>query len=125
MIIQIEPGEFITKDAGLLIVEKTYIEKKKKRYFLGVNAGFNIAIEPAFYGLPFEPVILERYHGKFIEYTVVGNINEALDVWFDSFLVEDLSMHKHLGIINAGAYSSSMASNHCMRGSFKEMLLLS
>lgn len=125
MIIQIEPGEFIAKDAGLLIVEKTYIEKKKKRYFLGVNAGFNIAIEPAFYGLPFEPVILERYHGKFIEYTVVGNINEAIDVWFDSFLVEDLSMHKHLGIINAGAYSSSMASNHCMRGSFKEMLLLS
>jgi diaminopimelate decarboxylase len=92
---------------------------------VGINAGFNIAIEPAFYGLPFEPVILERYHGKFMTYDVVGNINEALDVWYKDLVVEDLQMHKHLAIINAGAYSSSMASNHCMRGSFREVLLVS
>ena len=122
--IQVEPGEYIMKDAGLLIVEKTYIEKKKKKNLIGVNAGFNIAVEPAFYGLPFEPVILERYHGKFTTYDVVGNINEALDVWFEDLLIEDLQMHKYLGIINAGAYSSSMASNHCMRGSFREVLLI-
>jgi diaminopimelate decarboxylase len=27
-------------------------------------------------------------------------------------------------LLNAGAYSSSMASNHCLRGDFKEFLLL-
>ena len=90
-----------------------------------MNAGFNIAPEPANYDLPFEPVILEKFHGKFSAYKVVGNINEALDVWFEKLEVEDLSMHKHLALINAGAYSSSMSSNHCMRGEMKEVLLIS
>jgi diaminopimelate decarboxylase len=125
IVIQVEPGEYIMKDAGILVVEKTFTEKKKKKHYVGINAGFNIAIEPAFYGLPFEPVILERYHGKFTTYDVVGNINEALDVWYKDLVVEDLQMHKYLAIINAGAYSSSMASNHCMRGSFREVLLVS
>lgn len=122
--IQIEPGEYIAKDSGILIVEKTYIEKKRKKLFVGINAGFNIAVEPAFYGLPFEPVVLERYHGKQSNYDVVGNINEALDVWFENFQVEDLQMHKNLAIINAGAYSAAMASNHCLRGNFREILLV-
>lgn len=121
--IHLEPGEYIVKDAGLLLVEKTFIEKKQKKMFVGINAGFNIAVEPAFYGLPFEPVVLERYHGKLISYEVVGNINEALDVWFEDFSIEDLTLHKNLAIINAGAYSASMASNHCLRGDFREILL--
>ena len=124
LIIQVEPGEYIVKDSGILIVEKTFTERKKKKNYIGINAGFNIAIEPAFYGLPFEPVILERYHGKFMTYDVVGNINEALDVWYEDLVIEDLQMHKHLAIINAGGYSSSMASNHCMRGNFREVLLV-
>ncbi|MDA0881249.1 MAG: diaminopimelate decarboxylase [Proteobacteria bacterium] len=123
--IAIEPGEYIVKDAGILVLEKTYQEKKHNVNFIGLNAGFNIAPEPANYDLPFEPVILEKFHGKFSAYKVVGNINEALDVWFEKLEVEDLSMHKHLALINAGAYSSSMSSNHCMRGEMKEVLLIS
>jgi diaminopimelate decarboxylase len=122
--IQIEPGEYIVKDAGILILEKTYQERKLNTNFVGVNAGFNIAPEPANYNLPFEPVILEKLHGKPTSYQLVGNINEALDVWFDKFEVEELSMHKHIALINAGAYSSSMSSNHCMRGEFREVILL-
>ena len=54
---------------------------------------------------------------------VVGNINEALDVWHEDTLLPDMTNEDHLVLINAGAYSSSMASNHCMRGDFKEILL--
>jgi len=54
---------------------------------------------------------------------VVGNINEALDVWYEDALLPDMQEEAHLVLINAGGYSSSMASNHCMRGEFKEVLL--
>jgi len=55
---------------------------------------------------------------------VVGNINEALDVWYENAMLPDMSDEDYLVLINAGAYSASMASNHCMRGEFRERLLV-
>ena len=54
---------------------------------------------------------------------MVGNINEALDVWYEGAWLPDLTDQRCLALINAGAYSSAMASNHCLRGAFKEFLL--
>lgn len=125
--VEMEPGEYIAKDSGLLLLSKTYLEKKRSTLFLGVDAGFNIAPEPAYYKLPFQPVPLsdpsQLSPGSLQSVTVVGNINEALDVWYEDALLPDMSDEEHLVMINGGAYSSSMASNHCMRGEFKEILL--
>lgn len=89
-----------------------------------MDAGFNIAPEPAYYGLPFQPVPLRWQDGPCTPATVVGNINEALDIWYQDALLPELSDHHYLALINAGAYSAAMASNHCMRGGFKEFLVL-
>ena len=124
--LEIEPGDYIVKDAGLLLLEKTYTELKKNTLYLGVNAGFNLAPEPAHYQLPFQPVPLEYEENKFVltPMHVVGNVNEALDVWYENALLPNREEQNYLALINAGAYSSSMASNHCMRGQFKEILLV-
>lgn len=122
--VEIEPGDYIVKDAGLLLVEKTFVERKHNTVFVGVDGGFNIAPEPAYYGLPFQPVPLRwEAASPCTPVTVVGNINEALDVWYSDALLPELHDHSHLALINAGAYSAAMASNHCMRGRFKEFLL--
>jgi diaminopimelate decarboxylase len=121
--IEVEPGDYVCKDAGLLLMGINYIELKRDRYFVGVDAGFNIAPEPAHYGLPFQPVPLFLDTSPLKPVDVVGNINEALDVWYENILLPNLERHDYLALINAGAYSSSMASNHCMRGEFKEFLL--
>ncbi|MCI5140412.1 MAG: diaminopimelate decarboxylase [Candidatus Electrothrix sp. ATG1] len=121
--LEVEPGEYLLKDAGLLLLEKTMVEKKKDILFLGVDGGFNLAPEPAYYQLPLQPVPLELGNGKFMPMRVVGNINEAIDVWYDKSWMPDMDGQEYLALINAGAYSSSMASNHCMRGQFKEFLL--
>ncbi|MCB1584160.1 MAG: hypothetical protein KDI92_13940 [Xanthomonadales bacterium] len=118
----IEPGEYIAKDAGVLLLEKTFCEVKKDQMFLGVNAGFNVAPEPAFYDMPFLPVPLND-SGERKTLNIVGNINEALDVWFENIDFPVSDNQTHIALINAGAYSSSMASNHCMRGQFGEYLL--
>jgi diaminopimelate decarboxylase len=121
--VEVEPGDYVCKDAGMLLVSKTFVELKKDTVFVGVDAGFNIAPEPAYYGLPFQPVPLMIDDSALSSMTVVGNINEALDVWYENAQLPDLEQHDYLALINAGAYSSSMASNHCMRGEFNEFLL--
>lgn len=121
--VEVEPGDYVVKDAGLLLLSKTYLEQKRDTWFLGVDAGFNIAPEPAHYNLPFQPVPL-HYRGEALQtYQVVGNINEALDVWYQQAGLPDMAGEEYLALINAGAYSASMASNHCMRGEFTELLL--
>jgi diaminopimelate decarboxylase len=125
LVVDVEPGDYLVKDAGLLLLAITYLEKKQDTHFLGVDGGFNIAPEPAYYKLPFQPVPLfynESEHRT--PFHVVGNINEALDVWYENLLLPNMTEQKYLALINAGAYSSSMASNHCMRGHFREFLLL-
>jgi diaminopimelate decarboxylase len=125
LVVNVEPGDYLVKDAGLLLLAITYLERKQQTHFLGVDGGFNIAPEPAYYNLPFQPVPLVHDDSEpLTPYHVAGHINEALDVWSKDILLPDMTRQQYLALINAGAYSSSMASNHCMRGHFKEFLLL-
>jgi len=121
--IEIEPGDYLAKDTGILLLTVNTVEKKMETVFVGVDAGFNLAVEPAVYGLPFHPVPTLRLPGDCRTVTIVGNINEALDVWYSNILMPPLEEGQTLALINAGAYSSAMASNHCLRGEFKEFLL--
>ena len=121
--IEIEPGDFLAKDTGILLLTVNTVEKKMETVFVGVDAGFNLAVEPAVYGLPFHPVPALRLPGNCRNVTIAGNINEALDVWYANINMPPLQEGQTLALINAGAYSSAMASNHCLRGEFKEFLL--
>lgn len=121
--VELEPGDYVAKDAGILLLTVGCVEKKRDTVFVGVNGGFNIAVEPAVYGLPFEPVPAIRRDGPAQRYTIAGHINEALDIWYRDINLPPLVEDDVLVILNAGAYSSSMASNHCMRGELREFLL--
>jgi len=121
----VEPGDYIVKDAGILVLGVNTVEKKRNTDFVGVNGGFNLAIEPAFYGLPCEPVVLTQKTDKMKPVTIAGNINESLDVWKDNFPMPDqIKEGDPLVFINAGGYASSIMSNHCMRGQVSENLLV-
>lgn len=122
--LEVEPGDYVIKDAGLMILEKTYIETKRDTAFLGTDAGFNISPEPAHYHLPFQPVPLNWKGEPLQKYQVTGHINEALDIWAEAAQLPAMHNEQFLALINSGAYAASMASNHCLRGDFKEFLLL-
>ncbi|ACL05714.1 Diaminopimelate decarboxylase [Desulfatibacillum aliphaticivorans] len=120
----VEPGDYVVKDSGILILEVNTVERKQQTDFIGVNGGFNLAIEPAFYGLPCEPVVLEQKTDTLKPVTIAGNINESLDVWKDNFPMPDqIKEGDLLAFINAGGYASSMMSNHCMRGQVSENIV--
>ncbi len=131
--INVEPGTYIVKDAGVLVLESNSVETKAGKRFVGVNGGFNLTMEPVHYKLPCEPVPCMLPNSKeewfssanLAPVTFAGNINEALDVLIEDFMAPPIEEGDLLAIINAGAYTSSMSSNHCMRGEFSEYLLLS
>lgn len=123
--VSIEPGDYIVKDGGILLLCVTYVERKQEITFVGVNGGFPLAMEPAFYDLPCEPVPLRRPEAEAQgKVTLVGNINEALDVWASDLTFPEVQKGDVVALLNAGGYASSMSSDHCLRGRFAEFLIL-
>ncbi len=118
--LELEPGDYLVKDAGLLLAEVTQVEEKGGRVFVGVNAGFNVHPEPAFYRLPLEPVPVLRRSGAPQRVSIVGNINEALDVWATDILLPEVHEGDTIAFLNAGGYGAAMASHHCLRHEFTE-----
>ncbi|QND44763.1 diaminopimelate decarboxylase (plasmid) [Rhizobium lusitanum] len=121
--IALEPGDFLVKEAGVLLTTVTYRERRKQTEFIGVDAGFNLAMEPAFYSLPCHPVPTVPRPVPKRPLTVVGNINEALDKWAVEHEMPPPEEGDVIALINAGGYAASMRSDHCMRGGARELYL--
>lgn len=118
-----EPGDYLVKDAGILLTEVTQVEEKGGRVFVGVNAGFNVHPEPAYYKLPLVPAPAQRLPGATQTVTIAGNINEALDLWAEDVALPPVAEGSVLGFLNAGGYGASMASQHCLRSEMSEHLI--
>jgi len=118
-----EPGDYLVKDAGALLTEITQVETKGGRCFVGVNAGFNLHPEPAFYRLPLIAAPARREPGAPQQVTIAGNLNEALDLWAEDCALPPVSEGDLLCFLNAGGYGASMASQHCLRNEMTEHLI--
>jgi diaminopimelate decarboxylase len=121
--VAVEPGDYLVKDAGVLVLGVVDVEPKRDVTFVAVDGGFNLAPEPAYYDLPCEPVACTPRDGPWQPVTIAGNINEALDTWAKGKPMPPLAEGARIALLNAGGYGSSMSSNHCMRGAFSEVLL--
>jgi diaminopimelate decarboxylase len=123
--VAVEPGDYLVKDAGVLLTTVTYVERRRDVLFAGLDAGFNLAMEPAFYRLPCEPAaVAPRWDEGTDMYTVVGNINEALDVWATDHRMPRLRTGDPVALLNSGGYAASMSSDHCLRGQAASVLLI-
>lgn len=123
LLLEFEPGDYLVKDAGVLLTEVTQIEEKGGRVFVGLNAGCNVHPEPAFYGLPLEPAPAFRRPGPPRPVTLAGNINEALDLWAEEVPLPPLAEGDVVCLLNAGGYGAAMASAHCLRTEWTEHFL--
>lgn len=124
--VAVEPGDYLVKDAGLLLLEVVGVERKRDTLFVAVDGGFNLHPEPAHYGLPCEPVacvVATADRAAWRPVTIAGNVNEALDLWAEDHPMPPLAEGDHIALINAGGYGSAMSSNHCMRGDYFELLI--
>jgi diaminopimelate decarboxylase len=122
--IHIEPGDYLVKDAGILLVQVNTVEEKGGTRFVGVNGGFNIQNLAAYYQTPFIVTPLVRDPDAPPEkVSVAGNINEAIDILAEDVMLPAVAEGDYLALLNVGGYGSASSSNHCMRGTFTEYLL--
>lgn len=122
--VAVEPGDYLVKDAGLLLVQVNTVEDKAGTRFVGVDAGLGILNLWAYYGIPYVVAPLSNRPGPARgRVTVTGNINEAIDVLAEDVELPELVEGDFLALVNVGGYGSAAASNHCMRGAYREFLL--
>ncbi len=119
-----EPGTFVVASCGVLIVTVNTVEVRRSGTYIGIDAGHNINVYPAHYGIPLGiaavawPLLAPTVLGH-----VVGNINEANDIFARDICLPPIAEGDHLALYPAGAYGASMASDHCLRGLPKEVLI--
>jgi diaminopimelate decarboxylase len=119
-----EPGTWLVDDAGILIVEANTVEEKAGTNWIGVDAGHNVNVYMAHYGIPLEVVHVARPADPAeITYTVAGNLNESNDVFARDVRLPRVVEGDLLAFLPAGAYGSSMSSDHCLRGMAGEVLV--
>lgn len=120
-----EPGDFLVKDAGVLVSQVTTVEAKRGHRFVGLDAGMNVNNEFAYYDMNLEPVPV-RAMGRdgWVPTILAGNINEPIDLFSHERSLPPLGEGDLVALLNAGGYGASSASNHCMRGDFREYALI-
>ncbi|HET8691132.1 MAG TPA: hypothetical protein VFM30_03295 [Steroidobacteraceae bacterium] len=119
--VAVEPGDYLVKDAGLLLVRVNTVEDKGGTRFVGVDAGLGILNLPAYYGIPLVVAPLAPRSGRAARVTLSGNINEAIDLLAEDVELPPVEEGDLLALLNAGGYGAAAASNHCMRGVYREV----
>jgi diaminopimelate decarboxylase len=121
--ILVEPGRFISGNAGILVTRVEYVKRTGKKNFVIVDAAMNDLIRPAFYDAYHEIVPLTRKRGARISSDVVGPICESGDYFCRDRPLPKAVEGDFLALLSAGAYGYVMASNYNTRPLAAEVLV--
>jgi diaminopimelate decarboxylase len=121
--ILIEPGRFISGNAGILVTRVEYVKRTGKKNFVIVDAAMNDLIRPAFYDSYHEIVPLRKRPGKAISSDVVGPICESGDFFCKDRPLPKVEEGDLIALLSGGAYGSVMGSNYNTRSLAAEALV--
>ncbi|MBZ0167577.1 MAG: diaminopimelate decarboxylase, partial [Candidatus Omnitrophica bacterium] len=111
-----EPGRFISGNAGIFVTKVLYLKDNGVKKFLIVDGGMNDLMRPTLYGSYHEIVPLKKKSGRRVKMDVVGPICESGDFFAKDRLLPVLKKDDLIALLSAGAYCSVMSSNYNMRG---------
>ena len=111
-----EPGDFLMKDAGVLLGEIVSIERRGGTTFVGLDLGWNVNCAWFIYRYAQEILPLtDPLRTRTQRVTVAGHINEAGDVFAEDYPFPDVAEGELVAILNAGGYLQAMSTTHCLR----------
>ena len=111
-----EPGDYLSKDAGILLGEVVSVEERRGVTFVGLDIGWNVNCSYFIYGFAQEFVLCRDAAADRSEIvTVAGHINEASDVFAEAYPLPPVREGDILALLNAGGYHQAMSSTHCLR----------
>ncbi|MBO6764586.1 bifunctional aspartate kinase/diaminopimelate decarboxylase [Maricaulis sp.] len=112
----IEPGRYISAEAGVLLARVTQLKHTPDARFIGLNTGMNSLIRPALYGARHEIVNLTRLDEDAAWIAdIVGPICETADRLGAQRLMPETQEGDVMLIANGGAYGRVMSSSYNMR----------
>jgi diaminopimelate decarboxylase len=121
--ILLEPGRFISGNAGILVARVEYVKRTGRKNFVIVDAAMNDLIRPAFYDAYHEIVPVTHPAGTPIKSDVVGPICESGDYFCKDRPLARVGEGDYLALLSAGAYGFVMASNYNTRPLAAEVLV--
>lgn len=122
--IMLEPGRFITGNAGILLTRALYVKKGDSREYAILDAGMNDLMRPSLYDAyhNIRPVHEHDDAGK-QTYDVVGPVCETGDTFIKGHEMNTVRSGDLVAIMSAGAYGFVMASNYNTRALPAEILV--
>jgi diaminopimelate decarboxylase len=119
-----EPGDYLSKDAAILLGEVVTVEERGGVTFVGLDIGWNVNCAYFIYGFAQEIVPCRRPGAaRSARVTVAGHINEAGDVFAEDYPMAPVSEGDMVALLNAGGYLQAMSSTHCLRPSGSALFL--
>jgi diaminopimelate decarboxylase len=120
----IEPGRFLTANAGILVTKILHIKKSDIKNFVIVDAGMNDFIRPTLYGAHHNIIPLkEPGKSENLKCDIVGPVCETGDFFAKDIDLKDINEDDFLAICSTGAYGSVQSSNYNTRASIDELLI--
>ena len=119
-----EPGDFVIKDAGVLLAEVVTVERRGGTTFVGLDVGWNVDCSYFIYKYAKEVLLLAdplRERTQLV--TIAGHINEAGDLFAEDYPFPDVAEGETVAILNSGGYLMAMSSTHCLRPMGKAVYL--
>ena len=111
-----EPGDHLSKDAGILLGEVVTIEERRGVTFVGLDLGWNVNCAYFIYKFAQELVLCRAADApRDRVVTVAGHINEASDVFAEDYPMPAVEEGDIVALLNAGGYEQAMSSTHCLR----------
>jgi diaminopimelate decarboxylase len=112
---RLEPGRFLTAQAGVLLARVNTVKEGTSRTFAGTDTGMGQLTRPTVYDAYHHIVNLSNPDAPARLYDVTGNICETGDVLARERELPHVREGDVLAVLDAGAYGMSMASTYNLR----------
>ncbi len=120
----LEPGRSLIAAAGALLTRVVAVKSNGERRFFITDAGMNDLLRPSLYSAYHEIVNLSAAeNAPVVTADIVGPVCESGDFFAKERPIRDAAEGDLFAILDAGAYSFSMASNYNFRPRAAEVLL--
>ncbi len=114
--VAVEPGDYMVKDAAILLGEVVTVEDRQGTRFVGLDLGWNVDCSYFIYRFAQEAVICRAADALRTQLvTIAGHINEAGDIFAEEYPFPEVAEGDIVALLNAGGYKQAMSTTHCLR----------
>ena len=122
--VALEPGRYVVCDSTILLTRCVDVKDAGIKKYIGVDAGFNTLIRPAFYDSYHYVAIANKFNKAGVaKYEIVGPICETGDYIAHDRALPEAEEGDVIAVYCGGAYGFAMSSNYNSRPRCAEVLV--